>query len=222
MSAVTHQMTSRPATRPHVERSPFLLSCGAVAGPVYVTVAAVQAVTRDGFDIRYHAVSLLSNGDLGWIQIVNFLVTGLLTIAGAVGLRLAMRGHAGGTWAPRLIGIYGVSLLGAGIFVADPMAGFPADAPTVRGGMMSASALGHMVAGGVGFIALIAACFVIARAALHAGRRGWAVASITTGVAFWAAFAGIASGAQPARNLVFTAAVVIMWAWLTRLMATAR
>lgn len=222
MSTITRQTTSRPVTRPHVERSRFLLSCGAAAGPLYVTVAAAQAVTRDGFDIRYHAVSLLSNGDLGWIQIASFLVTGLLTIAGAVGLRLAMRGHAGGTWTPRLIGIYGASLLGAGVFVADPMTGFPTDAPTVPDGMMSASALGHMVAGGLGFIALITACFVIARAALRAGRRGWAVASITTGVAFWAAFAGIASGVQPARNLAFTAAVVIMWAWLTRLMATAR
>jgi hypothetical protein len=31
-----------------------LLACGAVAGPTYVTVTMVQALTRDGFDLRQH------------------------------------------------------------------------------------------------------------------------------------------------------------------------
>jgi Protein of unknown function (DUF998) len=41
-----------------------------------------QMLVRDGFDIRRHALSLLTNGDLGWIQILNFVLTGLLVIAG--------------------------------------------------------------------------------------------------------------------------------------------
>ncbi|HKZ68736.1 MAG TPA: DUF998 domain-containing protein, partial [Anaerolineales bacterium] len=64
-----------------------LLACGVVAGPVYLSVGLVQAFTRPGFDITRHALSLLSNGDLGWIQITNFVITGLLVIAGAVGMR---------------------------------------------------------------------------------------------------------------------------------------
>jgi hypothetical protein len=46
-------------------------------------VGSAQVVTRDGFDVRRHALSHLSNGTLGWIQIGNFLLSGALVIAGA-------------------------------------------------------------------------------------------------------------------------------------------
>ena len=36
--------------------------------------------------------SVLGNGDLGWVQIANFLVTGLLVIGAAVGMRRALLG----------------------------------------------------------------------------------------------------------------------------------
>ena len=42
-----------------------LLACGAVAGPVYVTVTMVQALTCDGFDLRQHRFSWLTIGDRG-------------------------------------------------------------------------------------------------------------------------------------------------------------
>ena len=106
-----------------------LLTCGVVAGPVYIVVAVIQMFIRPGFDIRRHALSLLSNGALGWIQIGNFLVTGLLVIAGALGMRRVLRGSRGGTWGPLLIGVYGLGLIGAGIFRADPALGFPPGTP---------------------------------------------------------------------------------------------
>ncbi len=49
-----------------------LLGYGVIAGPIYVVVAAAQALTREGYDPTRHAVSQLSNGALGWIQIANF------------------------------------------------------------------------------------------------------------------------------------------------------
>jgi hypothetical protein len=39
----------------------------------------------DGFDLRRNAASALSNGDLGWIQVGNYLVTGPLFLAGGAG-----------------------------------------------------------------------------------------------------------------------------------------
>jgi hypothetical protein len=33
-----------------------------------------STVHPSGFDIRQHALSLLNNGELGWIQIANFAV----------------------------------------------------------------------------------------------------------------------------------------------------
>jgi hypothetical membrane protein len=59
-----------------------LLACGIVAGPLYIVLGLIQILIRPGYDITRHDLSLMSNGDLGWIQIANFLVTGLLTIAG--------------------------------------------------------------------------------------------------------------------------------------------
>ena len=72
-----------------------LLACGVIAGPFYIAVGAIQLFIRPGFDIRRHALSLLSNGDLGWIQIANFAITGALLLASAVGMRRALHGTRG-------------------------------------------------------------------------------------------------------------------------------
>src|SRR5882757_10385585 len=42
-----------------------LLGYGVIAGPIYVVVAAAQALTREGYDPTRHAVSQFSNGALG-------------------------------------------------------------------------------------------------------------------------------------------------------------
>src|SRR2546430_1779328 len=88
-----------------------LLGYGVIAGPLYVAVALAQALTRDGFDLSRHAWSLLANGDLGWIQIANFVVTGSMTVAAAVGLRRALPAGRTRTWAPVLLAAYGGGLL---------------------------------------------------------------------------------------------------------------
>src|SRR3954453_22999436 len=97
-----------------------LLTCGVLAGPCYVVVSLTQALTREGFALTRHAWSLLTNGELGWIQVANLIVTGLMVLAGAVGLRRALASGKGSPWAPRLLSVYGVSMVGAGIFTADP------------------------------------------------------------------------------------------------------
>ncbi len=201
-----------------------LLACGAIAGPLYIIVGLIQIFIRPGFDVTRHDLSLTSNGDLGWIQIANFLVTGLLTIAGAVGMRRAMRGSLGGTWGPLLIGVYGVGLIGAGIFVADPMNGFPPGTP-VGATAISWHGILHLLSGAVGFLGLIGACFVFARRFAALGQRGWAAYSIATGVIFFAAFFGIATGSQQGGatlafvTIAFTVAVVLGWAWVSAMAA---
>jgi Protein of unknown function (DUF998) len=78
------------------KRTRALLACGVVAGPLFLAVALLQALTRDGFDLGRHPLSLLSLGELGWIQITNFVVAGLLSVAFAVGLRRVLHpGRAG-------------------------------------------------------------------------------------------------------------------------------
>lgn len=197
-----------------------LLLAGAVAGPIYIVVGLTQVLTREGFDVRLHPLSVLSNGDLGWIQIGNFLLAGVLVLAGAIGVRRLLRGGRGGTWGPILFGLYGVGLVGSGIFVADPGAGFPPGTPTDTSGM-SQSGMLHFVFGAGAFYALIAACFVMTRYFAGEGRTGWAWWSFVTGLGFLGAFAGIATGAgSSATMLAFYAAVFLIWIWHSAVHAT--
>jgi Protein of unknown function (DUF998) len=210
------ERTTSLASCDHASRvTKSLLGYGVIAGPVYVVVSLAQAMTRQGFDPTRHAWSLLSNGGLGWIQVTNFVAAGLMTVAFAVGLRRA--GAGTGTWMPRLVAVYGVSLIAAGIFRADPALGFPPGTP-VNGNTVSWHGTLHLASGSVGFLCLIAACLMAGRAFAARGARGWAAYSRITGLVFLAGFAGIASGSHGAlTTLPFTAAVVLAWSWITAL-----
>ena len=200
-------------------RTRTLLRCGIAAGPIYLVVGLGQAFTRDGFDMSRHALSLLSNGDLGWIQILNFLLTGVLVLAGALGVRRALGGTRGGTWAPILLAVYGIGLIGAGVFVADPGFGFP-PGTAAEGADMSRSGLLHFVFGGIGFYGLIGACFVFARRFRKHDEPGWSLYSALTGAAFLISFGAIASGSTSAATiLTFYAAVAWVWIWHSAVLA---
>jgi hypothetical membrane protein len=193
-----------------------LLACGVVAGPLYIVVVLIQALTREGFDLTRHPASLLSNGDLGWVQIATFVVSGLLTIACAVGMWRVLHPGMGGTWGPMLVGAYGAGLIAAGVFVADPADGFPPGIPAAPPDTVSWHGAVHFVVAGIAFLALIAACLVFARRFAGLGQRGWAAYCVATGVIFLAAFAGIASGSgAPALNMAFAVAVVLGWTWVS-------
>ncbi len=197
-----------------------LLLCGVVAGPLYVIVGAIEMLTRPGFDPTRHDLSLMSNGDWGWIHISLLILTGLLTIAGAVGMRRVLRGGRGGTWGPLLLGIYGLGLIGAGFFTADPALGFPPGTPA-NAHAVSWHGLLHFICGGIGFLGLIAACFVFARRFAARRQRGWVAYCVATGVIYLAAFAGIAVGSNSVGVimtvviLAFSVAVVLGWAWVS-------
>ena len=103
-------------------------------------------------------------------------------------------------------------MLGAGIFTADPAQGFPIGTPEVT--TVTWHGLLHLATGGIGFLCLIAACLVLGSRFARAGRTGLAWFSRATGVAFLAAFAGIASGSHGPTTPAFIAAVLLVWAWL--------
>jgi hypothetical membrane protein len=191
-----------------------LLKAGFLAGPVYLLAGYSQAVLREGFDIRRHALSLLSNGALGWIQIGNFMLTGLLVTAGALGLRTVLRNGRGHVWVPVLLTVYGIGLMGAGLFIADPGMGFPPGAPESTS--MSRSGLLHFVFGALGFYALVTACLVLAFRFRTEGRRGLALYSAASGIIFLAGCIAIASGSTSPTVIVgFYAAVTWIWVWHT-------
>jgi hypothetical membrane protein len=191
-----------------------LLGYGVIAGPIYVIVAAAQMVSREGYDPTRHAVSQLSNGDFGWIQVTNFLVTGAMTVAAAVGVRRATGPGRTSAWASGLLAAYGIGVFAAGIFRADPSDGFPPGTPAGMG-EMSRHGLAHFAVAGLGFACLVGACVVLGSWFAHRDEPSWAWFSRITGLVFASAFVWLSSGSGGAGSiLVFTGAVVLVWAWL--------
>ncbi|MGA5761388.1 DUF998 domain-containing protein [Nonomuraea bangladeshensis] len=198
-----------------------LLMCGAVAGPLYIVVVLLQMLTRDGFDISRHPASMLSNGDQGWIQIANFVVSGLLFVAGAIGLHRE-RDPAGwaGTWGPQLVGVCGAGMVAAAFFSADPADGFPPGTPLGPPTDMSTHAMVHFLVSGVAFLSLVGASFAFGRRFATAGHRGWAAFSMATGALFLAAWISIFTiqGSRVA-NVAFALAIALALAWASLLAA---
>jgi Protein of unknown function (DUF998) len=204
-----------PTTKPplDVRITKSLLGYGVIAGPIYALVVTGQALGRAGFDPTRHPASVLANGSLGWIQTANFLVTGAMTIAAAVGVYRATRPGRSSAWAGWLVGGYGTGLIGAAAFRADPVPGFPPGTPDDV--TISWHGVAHFVSGTVGFACLIAACFVLGHWFTRRGQRGWAWYSRVTAILFAVGFGAISAGAgAPLTVVMFTVSVVLGWAWL--------
>ena len=157
----------------------LLLACGAIGPLLNIVVLLILGVTRPGYNAWQIPDSNLELGEGGWIQIANYLVTGVLLLGFAIGLRRVLRTGRGSTWEPILLGIYGLTFIVTGIFVTDPVLGYPpgaSSAPTVYGTL-------HNLFGQLQFISLSAACFVLARRdAADPARRGWVWYSLATGL----------------------------------------
>ena len=89
-----------------------------IIGPVLFTVAflAQELARRGEYDPISERISALEAGPNGWLQQLNFVVFGGLTIAFAVGLHLGVRRSRAGIVGPALIAVSGVGALLAGIF----------------------------------------------------------------------------------------------------------
>jgi hypothetical membrane protein len=212
MTVPTSPPVPSPTAAPRAGRTGTLLAAGLVAGPVFVVTVTVQALTRDGFDLGRHPISLLGVGAAGWVQIANFVLAGLLSMAFAVGVRRVLGTGPGATWAPRLLAVFGAGLVAGGVFVADPALGFPPGTPPGMPDEMSWHGVLHAAAPPVAFLALVAACLVLARWYRRAGHSGLAVYSAATALVCLALSAW---PSQDGASVRLFAAVVIGFAWLS-------
>src|SRR5690606_19559586 len=100
-----------------VGRTRALLWCGVLAGPLLVVVLLGQAMWNPRYDLGTDAISTLSLGADGWVQIVTFVVVGVLVAGFGLGVRRVRRGsaltRAGGT----LLVVMGAGVAGIGAFV---------------------------------------------------------------------------------------------------------
>src|SRR5438552_5293507 len=139
----------------------ILLLCGAIAGPLFIFTVLIEDYTRPGFDPRLDPLSLLSLGDWGWVQIVNFALAGALNLLYAVGLWRRLHPGPAGTWGPILIGAYGLGLILVGIFTTDPANGFPPGVIAPTGPSWHGAI--HALGGPFVFVMLTAALAVLGR-----------------------------------------------------------
>ncbi|MCC8248012.1 DUF998 domain-containing protein [Saccharothrix luteola] len=190
----------------------LLLGCGVLAGPLYLVTGFAQAFTREGFDLTRHPFSFLSLGDGGWLQIANFVLTGLLFLAAAIG---AHRTGRVGRWAPVLLGVFAVGMVGGGVFVADPAFGFPAGAPAGQAPELSWHGVLHGVAFFIAFPALVASFFVLARKLTGP----WGRASVAAGVLSLAPMPFLGTGFG---TVLLYGGAVVGWLWASAVAAKLR
>jgi hypothetical protein len=192
-----------------------LLRPGLVAGPFYMAVSLVQVFVRDGFDLRRHALSHLANGPGGWVQTANFALTGVMVIVTAIGFLRALRPTSRATSV--FLAAFGVSMIVAAVYPADPVDGFPIGTPTGVPTMISGTGLIHFIAGGLGFTCLAISCFLAARALARRNEPGLSRFSFFAGLAV---MLGFFAGPVLPRNLMILGiwvAVVAGWTWLSTL-----
>ncbi|TDK85268.1 DUF998 domain-containing protein [Mycolicibacterium mucogenicum] len=189
-----------------------LLGWGVVAGVFYLITGVILGLTRTGFDFGRHALSLLMLGDYGWLQVVNLILTGLMTIAAAIGIWRATDSSRGARAGAVLIGIFGGCLVASAIFAPDPVAGFP---PGSTAGAASLSGLLHLAFGAIGFLSLAAAAFAMAGWLARRGEKRRAGYSRSAGAVVGLGFVAGATFSAGTLGVVFLwIAVVAGWGWL--------
>lgn len=187
-----------------------------------MAVFTVEGARREGYDPLREPVSSLALGRWGWVQRANFVATGLLMLACAVGLRRVPDEHpAASRWGPRLVALYAIGLLGAGIFVTDPV-GFGAADPGVPSRPSQRGILHGLFSLQV-FASLGAAALVYAWRFAKSGERRWAVGSACSGIAVPTGIAvfgrALARDDGPGRiaGLIQRLTIVTGWSWLSGL-----
>jgi len=215
-------MQSKAALSSSDSTTKVLLVCGACAGPFFTAAWIVEGATRSDYNPLRHPISSLSIGELGWTQSANFIITSLLMLAFAFGLGRILSPRSGSRWGVRLIGIIALGLLGAGIFVTDPLNGYPPGSPNLSLQYSLPGRL-HRLFSAFVFLGLPTACFVFARQFRRWGERRWTIYSVVTGVAFVVMFIITSLGFAQVASLAAYAGLfqritlTIGWAWLSLL-----
>ena len=199
-----------------------LLLRGAIACPLFIMVVLIEGAIRPNYSSFLYPLSSLSIGDTGWTQILNFIFTGVLLVIFSVGLKQACNSDKVKFRGPLLIGLVGIGLIGAGIFVTDPIYGYPSDKPLV---VRQFTLHGHLHDGFsmFVFICLPWACFAFRKYFIAKGRKVWANYSGFTGYAMIAAFIITSMGFKQLSGFVNYAGlfqricIAIGWTWMTLL-----
>ena len=189
-----------------------LLRLGVIVGPLYLALGVAQGLLREGFSFQRHALSILANGPGGWVQTLNFVACGLMVVGAAVGINRLLRAQSRATaW---FLGAFGVSMLLAAAFRADPMDGFPPGTPLGMPTSITTVGLLHFAAGAIGFISLGVSAILSSRALGKRKEPGLARFALVVGIIVIAGFFGpmFVPGIGGVAGIWLS--VVAGWTWL--------
>jgi hypothetical protein len=135
-----------------------------------------------------------------------------MVVAAAIGFSRALRPTSRAVaW---FLAAFGVSMLVASAFRADPMDGFPVGTPPGPPTSISPIGMVHFIAGALGFVSLAMSCLVAWRAMTRRGERGLARLSLVCGVIILFGFFGGAVVPHASPVVGIWIAVVVGWTWL--------
>lgn len=170
----------QPTTQPVSRSLLLLLTCSSAGSLLFALTYLIEGATRPDYNAWQQAVSALSLGPDGWMQQVNFIVFGLISIGMAFVNHKLLKGGRGATWYPIFRALEGIGLLVDGIFSQDPAPGYPKGAvltaPTLHGEI-------HLIFAVICITSIACSFFVLARR--FAGDPhwlGWATPSLIIGL----------------------------------------
>lgn len=150
--------------------------CGFIAPVIFIASFFIQGIYKPGYSSLRHPVSSLSLGENGWVQVLTFLITGLLILCFTIQIQRALKDKVVSV----LFLLVGIGLIASGIFSTDPLFGYPAEQPvlakefTVQGKLHSVSAL-------LVFFGIPALCFRLRNFFKTGNRPKWKLYSVFTG-----------------------------------------
>jgi len=135
-----------------------------------------------------------------------------MVIAAAIGIGCALRPQSRVSgW---ILSCFGVGMLAAAIFPADPVDGFPVGTPDGFPTTVSTSGLIHFAAAAIGFLALAVSCITVAVAMWRRQEAWMARLSFLSGIFIVAGFfaPALIPASRPVAGIWFS--VVVGWMWL--------
>jgi hypothetical membrane protein len=190
----------------------LLLTCGLVGAVLFVVTFLIDGATRPGYRPLYHPVSALALGSRGWVQTSNFIVTGLLMIAAAAGIREALDVTIG----PALLALFGVALVVSGAFTMDPMRGYPPGTEEGTPAVLSRRQKVHDIFGFVVFSSLGATAIAFGLA-LEGGWKVYSFASAALIIVLIVVFVTAWERDSPRSGLLQRLMILGGWTWVALL-----
>jgi hypothetical protein len=155
------------------------LSLGLAAGIGSLAITTVEGAMRENFNPWHQAISALSLGPGGWVQMINLVAFGLVVLTTVGPWRRILAGGRGAAAYPLLTAVVGICFVGVGLIRQDPAPGYDPDqfrltAPTPLGLM-------HLAIAGVAAVSsVVALCVIAARLARDPAWRRWGLYSAAT------------------------------------------